>query len=187
LQWGLELMLGRWLFNIACACGRKFMPGLDVPVQEEGSVQHNGRRSQCRGYIVRDSYEGSERCWWGPQGAAYHQWMPMPEALFGRVWFLLPGSCLECCCVCVLCAVLCGVGPWSHVFLCLSHVLDAGCVTASTNGNIYCLVMHGATLQLLCSFSAVAHSVFLPSCVLEDCLVSRRCWLLVPLLLALSM
>jgi hypothetical protein len=42
------------------------------------------------------------------------------------------------------------------------------------------LVMHGAALQLLCSFSVVAHSVFLPACALEDCLVSRRFWLLVP-------
>ena len=36
LQRGLGLMYGRSLFNIARASGRQFMPGLDVPVQEEG-------------------------------------------------------------------------------------------------------------------------------------------------------
>ena len=35
LQRGLGLMYGRSLFNIARASGRQFMPGLDVPVQEE--------------------------------------------------------------------------------------------------------------------------------------------------------
>jgi hypothetical protein len=40
--------------------------------------------------------------------------------------------------------------------------------------------MHGAALQLLCSVAVVANSVFLPSCGLEDCLVSRRFCLLVP-------
>jgi hypothetical protein len=38
LQRGLGLMYGRSLFNIARASGRQFMPGLDVPVQEEGLV-----------------------------------------------------------------------------------------------------------------------------------------------------
>jgi hypothetical protein len=36
LQRGLGLMYGRSLFNIARASGRQFMPGLDVPVQDEG-------------------------------------------------------------------------------------------------------------------------------------------------------
>jgi hypothetical protein len=31
-------MYGRSLFNVACASGRQFMPGLNVPVQEEGLV-----------------------------------------------------------------------------------------------------------------------------------------------------
>ncbi len=38
LQRGLGQMYGRSLFNIARASGRQFMPGLDVPVQEEGLV-----------------------------------------------------------------------------------------------------------------------------------------------------
>jgi hypothetical protein len=38
LQRGLGLMYGRSLFNVARASGRQFMPGLDVPVQEEGLV-----------------------------------------------------------------------------------------------------------------------------------------------------
>ena len=38
LQRGLGRMYGRSLFNIARASGRQFMPGLDVPVQEEGLV-----------------------------------------------------------------------------------------------------------------------------------------------------
>jgi hypothetical protein len=38
LQRGLGLMHGRLLFNIARASGRQFIPGFDVPVQEEGVV-----------------------------------------------------------------------------------------------------------------------------------------------------
>jgi hypothetical protein len=38
LQRGLGLMYGRSLFNVARASVRQFMPGLDVPVQEEGLV-----------------------------------------------------------------------------------------------------------------------------------------------------
>jgi hypothetical protein len=38
LQRGLGLQYGRSLFNIARASGHQFLPGLDVPVQEEGLV-----------------------------------------------------------------------------------------------------------------------------------------------------
>ena len=38
LQRGLGLQYSRALFNIARASGRQFLPGLDVPVQEEALV-----------------------------------------------------------------------------------------------------------------------------------------------------